>query len=130
MRVTVARATRAAGVLGVAALSLFVAPAPASACDVSYEYKPSFDLSKPGFGFGGDECSTGESLVGVLLFAIAAVALVAVLGSRALRRGEAAAAALPGGTEATLGTYLHAAGLQTPPTPPGPPPPPGSPGSP
>jgi hypothetical protein len=106
-------AVRAAGALAVAFLALLAASGPAAACDVSYEYKPSFELGGD-FGLGGDRCSTGESLTGVALVAILGVAVLAGVGVRTLRRGEAEAAALSGGAGApqTLDTYLSATGIE------------------
>jgi hypothetical protein len=121
-RSTVA-AVRVLACTGVVLLGQLMAPAPASACDVSYGYKPTitFDL-RDGPGLGSGECSTGTSLTGAAILAVLGVALLAAVLKRLLDRGASRAAALsPAETgvdsEQALSAYLDSAGLTHPPGP-------------
>ncbi|GLY79303.1 hypothetical protein [Actinoallomurus iriomotensis] len=68
-------------------LALPLTAQPASACDVSYGYKPSLNLNKPNFGRGA-ACSTGTSLAGAFFVALLAVGAVVAGGALAYRKAE------------------------------------------
>lgn len=99
-----------------ACLALPLAPQRASACDVSYDYKPQLDLGRPDLG-RGKTCSAGTSSVGVLLFTVAVLGGLAAAGSVVVRRGAALLPSPPGEDQA-LTDYLQATGLTKPPPPP------------
>ena len=86
---------RATGTVLVAFLALLMTPQAASACDVSYHYKPSFSLDRPEGG-RGTVCSNSTSLTGSALVALGAMSALAAAGVVAFRRGEATAASLAG----------------------------------
>jgi hypothetical protein len=107
---------RASGVVVTAGLGLLLAPAAASACDVSYDYKPSLDFKHLSLG-GGQVCSNGTSLAGAVIVALLAVSALTAAGVFAFRRGEATAKSMSAPddaarVEATLVRYLTAAGLE------------------
>ena len=86
---------------------------PASACDVSYGYKPSLSLNKPDLG-RGEPCSTGTSLAGAFFVALLALGTVAAGAALAFRKGETTtrtSAPGPAAPAPALVTYLHAAGI-------------------
>lgn len=106
----------AAGALLAFAALLVAAPA-ASACDVSYDYKPTISFDRP---FGSAVCSTGTSLTGAVVLGVLALGAVAGAGAVAVRRGRAAAGTFlgPARTNEVLAGYLAAAGTAPPPPPP------------
>ncbi|WP_192809157.1 hypothetical protein [Actinomadura montaniterrae] len=109
------------GTLLCAALVLPLAPQSASACDVSYEYKPTVDLKH----FGHTRaCSTSTSLGGATIVAVLALGALAAGGAMAFKRGAAAVGASsagPGPAPALI-AYLRATGLSFPARTSGPPP--------
>ena len=68
-------------------LTLPLTAQPASACDVSYGYKPSLNLNKPNMGRSA-ACSTGTSLAGAFFVALLAVGAVVAGGALAYRKAE------------------------------------------
>lgn len=87
-RVTARRAAAAvAGTVLLAGLTLPLTARPASACNVSYDYKPSLSLGGPGFGHG-HPCSTGTSLIGVVIVGLLAIGGLAAAGALAVRRAQ------------------------------------------
>jgi hypothetical protein len=114
---------RAAAVAALAFGVLLVAAPTASACDVSYDYKPSFSFDRP--GLGGGVCSTGTSLTGAAVVGVLALGAVAGAAAVAVRRGRAVAESYlgPDRTAEVLSGYLTAASTAPPPPPPTPPPP-------
>ncbi|MCP2341325.1 hypothetical protein [Actinomadura rupiterrae] len=92
-----------------ACLVLPLAPQQASACDVSYDYKPQLNLGKPNMG-RSKTCSTGTSSVGVVLVAIAAFGALALAGTVVLRRATSLLPTPPGEDQA-LTDYLQATSL-------------------
>ena len=118
-----------------AALVLPLTARPASACIVSYDYRPNIkiDLSKPGSAFG-KPCSDGTSYTGVVLVVALAIAAFGIAGVRTVRRGTALTATpapdQAGARRAILTGYLRAAAYRPPsPNPAAPPyPGPGGPG--
>lgn len=110
-----------------AALVLPLTARPASACIVSYDYRPNIkiDLSKPGSAFG-KPCSDGTSYTGVVLVVALAIAAFGIAGVRTIRRGTALTATpVPdqaGARRVILAGYLQAAGFRLPPPNPAAPP--------
>ncbi|MEW2354597.1 hypothetical protein [Spirillospora sp. NPDC029432] len=93
-------------------LALPQAAPPASACHVSYAYRPDIKIDSRGGGLrlgGGDACSTRHSLVGVTVVALAALGILGVAGARAFRKGRAAAGGRQQADRA-LASYIGAAG--------------------
>ncbi|WP_433139832.1 hypothetical protein ACQPZ8_40095 [Actinomadura nitritigenes] len=113
----------AAGTVLAAGLLLPLAPQRASACDVSYDYKPSLDLRKHDFGHG-HTCSTGTSLGGVTIVVLLAFGALSAAAATAYKRGAATAGGPSSGpgTSLTLTAYLQATGLNLAPKPTGRPP--------
>lgn len=68
-------------------LTLPLTAQPASACDVSYGYKPSLNLNKPNMGRSA-QCSNGTSLAGAFFVALLALGAVVAGGALAYRKGE------------------------------------------
>lgn len=68
-------------------LTLPLTAQPASACDVSYGYKPSLSLDKPNMGRSA-QCSNRTSLAGAFFVALLAVGAVVAGGALAFRKGE------------------------------------------
>ncbi|MFD0690898.1 hypothetical protein [Actinomadura fibrosa] len=102
------------GTLFAALLILPLTPQQASACDVSYAYRPSIDLEH----FGRTRtCSTGTSLVGVALVSVVTVGALTATGFLVYRRGAATAGTPPGRSAPApaLAAYLQATGLPLPP---------------
>ncbi|GAA2144679.1 hypothetical protein [Actinomadura napierensis] len=99
------------GTLLCAGLVLPLTAQNASACDVSYEYKPSIDLKH----FGHNRtCSTSTSLGGVTIVGVLALGALAAAGAQAFKRGAAAAggpSGAPGSPSPTLIAYLQATNL-------------------
>ncbi|MGH3379557.1 MAG: hypothetical protein ACRDP6_32965 [Actinoallomurus sp.] len=114
-----------------AALMLPLTARPASACLVSYDYRPNIkiDLSNPGSPFG-KSCSDGTSYTGMALVVALAIAALGIAGVRTVRRGTAlTATSTPdqaGARRAILAGYLRAAAFPPPPSNPGAPPYPGA----
>ncbi|MFB9834904.1 hypothetical protein [Actinoallomurus acaciae] len=69
-------------------LTLPLTAQPASACDVSYGYKPSLNLNKPNMGRSA-QCSNRTSLAGAFFVALLALGAVVAGGALAYRKGEA-----------------------------------------
>jgi hypothetical protein len=69
-------------------LTLPLTARPASACDVSYGYKPSLRLDRPNLG-RGEPCSLGTSMAGAFFVALLALGAVVAGGVLAYRRAEA-----------------------------------------
>lgn len=103
------------GAAFLACLVLPLSPQAASACDVSYGYKPSLSLSEPGFGLHKKACSTPTSLTGAALVALLALAALGATVAKAVRKGEAAAGTLTEQTDPAqvLSGYLRATGMAT-----------------
>ncbi|MFB4304193.1 hypothetical protein [Actinomadura sp. NTSP31] len=99
------------GTLLCAGLVLPLTAQNASACDVSYEYKPSIDLEH----FGHNRtCSTSTSLGGATIVAVLALGALAAAGALGFKRGAAAAGGPsggPGSPSPTLIAYLQATSL-------------------
>ncbi|MEU7555939.1 hypothetical protein AB0B01_27025 [Streptomyces sp. NPDC044571] len=98
-----------AAAVPLACLMLFLVPHQASACSVSYGYKPQVKFSGKDFRLGGGHvCTSGTSLAGSTAVALLVVGALASAGARAFRRGAAwAEASAPG---QALTDYLRAAG--------------------
>ncbi|XVQ12432.1 hypothetical protein ACQP1W_07680 [Spirillospora sp. CA-255316] len=123
-RAPVFRAARAATATLVLTflMTCFVMPLtapPASACHVGVGYRPNIKIDVKriaggGSPFGdGEACTTRDSLAGVAVVTVAALAAVGLLGARALRKGELAA----GGKQQApqvLDYYVHATGTSRP----------------
>ncbi|MGI5170400.1 hypothetical protein ACQEU3_39225 [Spirillospora sp. CA-253888] len=103
-------------------MACFVLPLtapPASACLVSYGYRPDIkiDLNKGGDtrslfdGNGG--CATSTSLLGAAIVAVATLGAIGLLGARALRQGETAAGGQQQGAQ-VLASYIHATSTSQP----------------
>jgi hypothetical protein len=107
---TGATLVRAAAAIVVAWAALLPAARPASACDVSYHYKPDISFDRPGLGLGR-VCTTSTSLAGAALFDLLAVSALVGAAAAAVRRGQASAAGLAGsiGVSDALPAYLAAA---------------------
>lgn len=100
-------AFRTAGALLLAVLLLLLVSPSASACDVSYHYKPSLSLG------GADPhrrqaCTTSTSLTGAALVDLLAISALVGAGVVAFRRGRASAGSL-GGPANALSEYLRTA---------------------
>lgn len=98
-----------AGAVPLAFLVLLLAPQQASACSVSYGYKPQLKISGKDFRLnGGRVCANGTSLAGSTAVALLVAGALATAGTRAFRRGAAwAGSSTPG---EALTDYLQAAG--------------------
>jgi len=106
---------RAAGVAVLASAALLLSAPAASACDVSYDYKPTISFDR--LGLGGGVCSTGTSLTGAAGLGLLALGAVAGAGAVAVRRGQAVAGSFlgPERTDEVLSGYLAAASTAPPP---------------
>lgn len=108
-----------------AALALPLTARPASACLVSYDYRPDIkiDLTRPGFT---RPCSDGTSYTGIALVVALAAAALGAAGARTVRRGVAltgpSAPGQPDARGAILAGYLQAAAFRLPPPNPAAPP--------
>ncbi|MDQ1032927.1 hypothetical protein QF035_010509 [Streptomyces umbrinus] len=80
-----------------ALLALLLSAPTASACDVSYQYKPTIDVADSGRGLGlVKQCSKGTSLAGTAILALLAASALAAGGVIAFRRGRVRAETLDG----------------------------------
>ena len=102
-----------------ATLALPLTARPASACIVSYDYRPDIkiDFSKPGSAFG-KPCSDGTSYTGVALVVALVIAALGAAGVRTFRRGTAltgtSVLGQAGARNAILTGYLRAAAFPPP----------------
>ncbi|MEU5347376.1 hypothetical protein AB0H18_42305 [Streptomyces sp. NPDC020766] len=78
-------------------LTLLLSAPTASACDVSYQYKPTIDVDDSGRGPGlVKQCSKGTSLTGTAILALLAASALATGGVIVFRRGRVRAETLDG----------------------------------
>lgn len=93
------------------ACTMLLAPQEASACAVSYGYRPSVDISD----FSHHRtCSTGTSAAGVAAVVVLVLGAMAAAGMIVFRRGERrVGAGMPGrsGPSPALAAYLDATGV-------------------
>ncbi|MDJ0383745.1 hypothetical protein [Streptomyces sp. G-G2] len=107
-----------AGAVPMAFLLLLLVPQPASACTVSYGYKPQMNFNAKDLRLGsGRVCTNGTSLTGSAIVALLAVGALAAAGTRAFKRGAASTGSSSPGQALT--TYLEAAGTVSPASEPG-----------
>ncbi|MFE6847698.1 hypothetical protein [Streptomyces sp. NPDC057686] len=98
-----------AAAVPLACLMLFLVPHQASACSVSYGYKPQLKFSSKDFRLdSGHVCTSGTSLAGSTAVALLVVGALAAAGTRAFRRGATWAETFAPGQALT--DYLQAAG--------------------